>query len=133
MARRVTPRGHRYRSGCSISRTLELVGDKWTLLIVRDLMWHEKHTFDALQNGAERIPSNILAARLRRLVMWGLVRREQYQKRPARFEYHLTPAGRSLDTMLREIMQWGHEHLGGGLLHSGHDDVASRDRRRTPR
>ncbi|MDX2159342.1 MAG: helix-turn-helix domain-containing protein [Hyphomicrobiaceae bacterium] len=118
---------HHFRSTCSIARTLELVGDKWTLLIVRDLMWHGKHTFQALQDSAERIPSNILSDRLKRLVEWGLVRREAYQERPVRYAYHLTAEGRSLEPILMQIMTWGHERLGGGRYdpasgESGHPD-----------
>lgn len=105
---------HEFRSRCSIARTLELVGDKWTLLIIRDLLWHGKHTFQALQGSAERIPTNILSARLRRLMAWGLVAREPYQERPLRYAYHLTEQGRSLEPVLLQIMQWGHAHLGGG-------------------
>ena len=105
---------HSFRSHCSISRTLELVGDKWTLLVVRDLMWHGKHTFQALQGSVERIPTNILAERLRRLVGWGLVRREPYQDRPVRYGYYLTDAGRALEPVLRQAMQWGHRYLDGG-------------------
>ncbi len=108
--------GHEFRSGCSISRTLELVGDKWTLLIARDLMWHGKHTFQALQGSAERIPSNILSDRLQRLMNWGLVSREPYQERPVRYAYHLTDAGRALEPVLLQIMQWGHHYLGGGTF-----------------
>jgi DNA-binding HxlR family transcriptional regulator len=105
---------HQFRSTCSIARTLELVGDKWTLLIVRDLMWHGKHTFQALQDSAEQVPTNILSDRLKRLAAWGLVRKESYQKRPVRFAYHLTDKGRSLEPMLQHIMAWGHTRLGGG-------------------
>jgi len=94
---------------------LELIGDKWTLLIVRDLLWHRKHTFQALQNSDERIPTNILSQRLKRLIELGLVRREAYQDRPVRYAYHLTEAGRTLEPLLLQIMGWGHEHLGGGL------------------
>lgn len=115
MGRALRNEGHDFRSKCSISRTLELLGDKWTLLIVRDLMWHGKHTFQALQSSAEQIPTNILADRLRRLSEWGLMRREQYQVRPPRFEYHLTDAGKTLEPTLIQIMRWGHEHLDGGL------------------
>ena len=66
---RDTTRGH-FRSRCSIARTLDIFGDKWTLLIVRDLLWHGKHTFGALHESAERIPTNILSDRLRRLETW---------------------------------------------------------------
>jgi DNA-binding HxlR family transcriptional regulator len=106
---------HSFRSTCSIARSLELIGDKWTLLIVRDLLWHGKHTFQALQNSAERIPTNILSQRLKKLIELGLVRREAYQDRPVRYAYHLTETGRSLEPVLLQIMGWGHEHLGGGL------------------
>ncbi len=76
---------HAFQSNCLIARTLEIVGDKWTLLIVRDLAWHGKHTFQALQQSDERIPTNILSERLKRLEKWGLVDREAYQQRPVRY------------------------------------------------
>ncbi len=107
--------GHEFRSRCSIARALELIGDKWTLLIVRDLMWHNKHTFQAMQNSVERIPTNILSQRLKKLMDWGLVRREPYQERPLRYHYLLTDNGQSLEPVLSQIMGWGHEHLEGGL------------------
>jgi len=114
MAKPLKAKGHAFRSECSIARSLELLGDKWTLLIVRDLMWHGRHTFQALQDSAEGMPSNILADRLRRLMAWRLVRREAYQDRPLRHTYHLTEDGRALEPVLLQVMQWGHEHLGGG-------------------
>src|SRR5579871_3629186 len=98
---------HEFRSACSIARTLEIVGDKWTLLLVRDLMWHGKTTFQALQDNAEHIPTNLLSERLKRLETWGLVRREIYQQRPVRYAYQLTDQGQSLEPVLREIMDWG--------------------------
>jgi DNA-binding HxlR family transcriptional regulator len=110
---------HKFRSNCSIARSLEIVGDKWTLLIVRDLMWHGKHTFQALQESAERVPTNILSERLKRLEQWGLVRREAYQQRPVRHAYHLTDEGRSLESVLLHIMAWGHKRLGGGRYDPG--------------
>lgn len=103
-----------FRSTCSIARTLDIVGDKWTLLIVRDLMWHGKHTFGALQDSKERVPTNILSERLKRLEEWGLVLREPYQQKPVRYAYHLTEKGKSLEPLLVQIMSWGHERLGGG-------------------
>lgn len=105
---------HQFRSGCSIARTLEIAGDKWTLLIVRDLLWHGKQTFQALQDSAERVPTNILSDRLKRLVEWELVERTAYQKNPVRYAYRLTDKGRALERVLLEIMAWGHSNLGGG-------------------
>lgn len=106
---------HDFRSRCSIARTLEVLGDKWTFLVVRDLLWHGKHTFQELQNSEEQIPANLLSQRLKRLMEWGLVRREAYQDRPVRYRYFLTGVGRELEPVLLQIMGWGHAHLGGGL------------------
>lgn len=106
---------HCFRSRCSIARSLEILGDKWTLLVVRDLMWHGKHRFQELQDSEERMPANLLSQRLKRLMEWGLVRRQAYQARPPRYEYYLTDEGRSLEPILLQIMGWGHAHLGGGL------------------
>jgi len=105
---------HDFRSRCSIARSLEILGDKWTLLVVRDLMWHGKHTFQELQGSAERMPTNLLSQRLRRVMVWGLVRRQAYQERPVRYRYELTDKGRTLEPVLLQIMGWGHTHLGGG-------------------
>ncbi|MEQ9813888.1 MAG: helix-turn-helix domain-containing protein [Azospirillaceae bacterium] len=108
--------GAAFRSDCSIARSLDILGDKWTLLVVRDLMWHGRHTFQALQESAERMPASILADRLRRLRAWDLVRREPYQTNPVRHAYHLTEMGRGLEPVLRQVMAWGHRNLGGGFF-----------------
>ena len=105
---------HSFRSRCSIARTLELFGDKWTLLIVRDLLWHGKHTFKALQASEERIPTNILSQRLKKLEQWGILKREAYQDRPVRYAYQLSDTGKSLEPILLQIMGWGHSNLDGG-------------------
>lgn len=105
-----------FRSRCSIARTLDVLGDKWTLLVVRDLMWHGKHTFQELQASEEHIAANLLSERLKRLMALGLVQRQAYQDRPVRYRYALTQQGRSLEPVLLQIMSWGHEHLGGGLF-----------------
>lgn len=96
---------------CSIARTLEVVGEKWSLLAVRELMLGN-HRFDEIvrYTGA---PRDILTARLRKLEEHGLVERRQYQDRPVRFEYHLTPTGRSLQSVVTMLRQWGDEHLAG--------------------
>lgn len=107
---------HKFRSRCSIARTLEIFGDKWTLLIVRDLMWHNKHTFKDLQESDERIPTNILSQRLKRLEAWDILMRKAYQEKPTRYAYHLTATGLTLEPVLLQIMGWGHGHLGGGTF-----------------
>lgn len=110
------PKDWEFRSRCSIARSLELVGDKWTLLIVRDLMWHGKQTFLALQSSEEHIPTNILASRLKKLAELGLVEKTPYQDRPVRYRYALNDAGRSLEPVLRSLMAWGHQNLCGGYF-----------------
>jgi DNA-binding HxlR family transcriptional regulator len=94
---------------CSIARALEIVGDRWTLLIIRDLALG-KHRFDELLESLG-IASNVLTDRVNRLVAEGIVERVRYSERPERFEYHLTPKGRELGVALLALMQWGDRHL----------------------
>lgn len=90
---------------CSIARALELVGERWTLLIVRDAFLGLKR-FDQFQDSLG-IASNVLTSRLDRLVEAGVFERVRYQERPDRYEYELTKRGRELRTPLLALMQWG--------------------------
>ena len=94
---------------CSIARTLEVIGDRWTLLIVRDVSLG-RHRFDQLLESLG-LASNVLTDRLTRLVDEGILERVQYSDRPPRFEYHLTSKGRDLGTSLLALMQWGDRYL----------------------
>ncbi|HEY2354335.1 MAG TPA: helix-turn-helix domain-containing protein [Gaiellaceae bacterium] len=94
---------------CSIARTLELVGERWTLLIVRDLFLGLTR-FDEFLDSLG-IASNVLTDRLNRLVDEGIVERVPYSDRPQRFEYRLTAKGRELRVTLLALMQWGDRHL----------------------
>src|SRR5579859_6766373 len=96
---------------CSIARTLELVGEKWALLAVREVFLGNRR-FDEMvrRTGA---PRDTLAARLRALVGAGILKRRQYSDHPARFEYHLTQAGRDLYPVIITLMRWGDEYLAG--------------------
>jgi DNA-binding HxlR family transcriptional regulator len=102
------------RSSCPVACTLDLLGDKWTLLVVRDLLLG-RHTYKALQTSPERIPSNILAERLKRLEREGIVRKALYQERPPRYDYHLTEKGLSLGPVLHAMLTWGSTYLPGTL------------------
>lgn len=102
-----------YRSECAVCRTLEVLGDKWTLLVVRDLFLNERLSFKQLSESFEGIPTNTLSDRLHRLMDHGLVEREPYQDRPVRYEYMLTRKGRSLLPVLKTLAKWGEDHLGG--------------------
>lgn len=100
------------RSRCPVSCILEIVGDKWTLLVVRDIFF-DNHTFKELQSSPEKIPTNILANRLKRLERSGLVRRELYQERPRRYAYYLTEKGLDLEPVMRSLMVWSNKYIPG--------------------
>src|ERR1700716_1300696 len=90
---------------CSIASTLELIGERWTLLIVRDAFLGVRR-FDDFQ-GRLGIARNVLQSRLSRLVDEGLLRRVEYQARPQRFEYRLPSKGVDLWPVLVALMKWG--------------------------
>src|SRR5829696_588243 len=94
------------RSTCPVAGALDLVGDRWTLLVVRDLL-RGKRRYGDLAGSSERIPTNILADRLRRLEQGGVVERVQYSERPPRYEYRLTPRGKALSPAIRSLAAWG--------------------------
>lgn len=100
------------RSPCPVAGTLDIVGDKWSLLIVRD-MRHGKRTYGELAASPEGIPTNILADRLRRLEEAGIVARDAYQEHPPRYVYTLTEKGRDLDEIVRALVHWGKKHIPG--------------------
>jgi DNA-binding HxlR family transcriptional regulator len=100
------------RSLCAVANSLDIVGDKWSLLVVRDLL-HGKRTYGALVSSPERIPTNILAERLTRLESAGILIRTPYQQRPVRHEYSLTPKGRALGDVLLAFVRWGKQHIAG--------------------
>jgi len=101
------------RSPCPIAGALDLIGDRWTLLVVRDLMFYGKRRFAEFLTSPEGIATNILADRLERLERSGLIKRRRYQDRPPREEYRLTARGRALMPVLREMIHWGQRHVPG--------------------
>ncbi len=94
------------RSGCPITNSLDILGDKWTLLVIRDLVLG-KRRYQEFMASSERIASNILADRLKQLEASGLVTRQAYQQSPARYEYVLTEKGEGLKPVLRALVVWG--------------------------
>jgi DNA-binding HxlR family transcriptional regulator len=94
---------------CSIARALEVVGDRWTLLVIRDVVLGN-HRFDQLLESLG-VASNVLTDRLTRLVAEGILDRVRYSERPQRFEYHLTEKGRELGLCLLALMQWGDRYV----------------------
>src|SRR6516225_7500735 len=94
---------------CSIARALEVVGERWTLLIVRDVFLGLRR-FDEFQESLG-IARNVLTDRLNRLVEEGILERVRYSERPERYEYRLTSKGRDLAVTLAGLRQWGDKYL----------------------
>jgi len=100
------------RSDCAVANTLDRVGDKWALLLVRDML-AGKTTYGQFLESPEGIPTNILADRLKRLEQFGIITRAPYQERPVRHAYSLTREGMRLGRVLRELADWGLENIAG--------------------
>ena len=99
-----------FRSGCPVASFLDILGDKWTLVIIRDLFAGSRRYNDFLA-GPERITTNILADRLKLLENEGLVRRTPYQQNPPRYEYELTDKGQAIRPVLQALKEWSEEWL----------------------
>jgi DNA-binding HxlR family transcriptional regulator len=90
-----------------------VLGDSWTLLVLRDLLFYDKHRFADFLASPEQISTNILAERLKRLEQCGLIEKRRYQERPPRDEYFLTRRGYDLLPVLRALIKWGQTHVPG--------------------
>jgi DNA-binding HxlR family transcriptional regulator len=101
--------GNDYRGqNCSIARTLELVGERWSILVLRDVFLGVRR-FDELQRDLG-VARNVLAARLERLVAEEILEKVPYQERPPRHEYRLTEKGLDLWPVIVELLRWGDRH-----------------------
>lgn len=98
------------RSGCPISIALEMLGDAWSLLIVRDLMFKDRRTYHDFLGGGEGIASNILADRLRKLEGAGIVEKRRDPSDARRFVYRLSEKGIDLAPVLVELVMWSARH-----------------------
>lgn len=98
------------RSGCPIATSLDLFGDRWTLVIIRDLATG-KTRFGDFVKSPEHVPTNVLTERLLRLTESGLVARTAYQDNPTRFEYSLTGKGAALLPVLQALCVWANTYL----------------------
>lgn len=100
------------RSSCPITNVLDLLGDKWTLLVIRDLVLGKRRYQEFLAS-PEEIASNILAERLNKLLAAGLISLRAYQQNPTRYEYLLTKKGKGLEPILEAIVLWGKKQFPG--------------------
>ena len=100
------------RSGCAINLTLEALGDRWSLIVIRDIMFGNRRHFRELQSGSEEgIASNILASRLKRLVDHGLLTRSEDPSHKQKAIYSLTEKAIQLVPLLAEMGAWGRRHM----------------------
>ena len=102
-----------YGQQCPVARTLDVVGEKWTLLILRDLFLHGAQKFQHFQHSLKGIAPNTLSARLKSLEDQDIVTSRLYCKHPPRAEYLLTEKGTPLGPVLRALRQWGMDHGSG--------------------
>ncbi len=99
------------RSHCPIACTLDLIGDRWTLLIIRDMLFFGKQRFEEFLESPEGISTNILTSRLKSLEQLGLVEKQPYSNHSRRMNYQLTEQGQSLRPVLKTMIDWGLENI----------------------
>jgi len=100
----------RRRSGCPLNASVDIVGDRWSLLIIRDMMLRGARTYKEFLNSYEKIASNILAERLRRLLEHGIITAEEEPSDGRKLIYRLTPKGIDLAPVLTEMVLWAGRH-----------------------
>lgn len=109
------------RSCCPIACALDHLGDKWTLLIIRDLILG-KRRYQELMASPEQIATNILANRLKKLEIAGIVMQQAYQQKPTRYEYILTKKGEDLRPVLEALVKWGKAYYPDSMTFKSHDE-----------
>ncbi len=95
-----------------MANTLEIIGDRWTLLVIRDLL-KGKHRYGQFSASPERIATNLLSERLKRLEEQGIVESRLYSHHPPRSEYRLTAKGEELRPIVASMRRWGLRHIPG--------------------
>ncbi len=99
-----------YDMKCPVARTLDIIGERWTILILRDLFREGPCRFQDFQQSLAGISPNTLSARLKTLEDHGIIRRDFHAEHPPRAEYVLTDKGRSLGPILKALYEWGQKH-----------------------
>lgn len=101
------------RSNCSISCALDLLGDKWTLIIIRDAIFLGSKSFGEFSSSPEKIASNILTNRLEKLVSFGILSKSQNADNKLKIDYTLTDRGKQLEPILLALGKWGYSNIKG--------------------
>jgi DNA-binding HxlR family transcriptional regulator len=95
---------------CPVARTLDVIGERWTILLLRDLLLEGPRRFQDFQESLPGVAPNTLSARLKDLEKHGLIARRLYSEHPPRLEYRLTDRGKSLGPVLKALRDWGRRH-----------------------
>lgn len=96
-----------FRSNCPIAKTLDILGDKWTLLILRDVLIFNAKTYTQFAQSPEHIPTNLLSQRLKKLVNEGLLEKNAYQDNPLRYEYLPTEKCKTVQPIIAAMKKFG--------------------------
>ena len=100
-----------YDQDCPVAKTLDLIGERWTILILRDLLLKGPRRFQDLQESLAGVAPNTLSTRLKAMEGQGLIARRLYSEHPPRLEYHLTERGKSLGPVLGALRDWGKRYM----------------------
>jgi DNA-binding HxlR family transcriptional regulator len=98
------------QKNCPVAKTLDLIGERWSILILRDLYLRGPRRFQDLQESLAGVAPNTLSARLKEMEASGVIERKLYNERPLRLEYHLTEKGKSLGPVVKALRDWGLKH-----------------------
>lgn len=104
------------QSICPIARALNEIGDRWTLVVIRDMYFFNKQRFEEFLQSPEKISTNILAERLRRLEQLGIITKQPYGSHSQRMNYSLTQRGKELVPVLEALVKWGLENIPGTAI-----------------
>jgi DNA-binding HxlR family transcriptional regulator len=99
-----------YNLNCPVARTLDIIGERWTTLILRDLFVQGPRKFQDFEESLRGISPHTLSTRLKSLEKDGIITRRFYAEHPPRAEYLLTKKGRTLGTVLKAHLEWGRKH-----------------------
>ena len=99
------------QAGCPVARTLDVIGERWTILILRDLFLKGPRRFQDLQDSLAGVAPNTLSARLKDLEAQAIVVRRLYSEHPPRLEYHLTEKGKTLGPVMKALRDWGRKQV----------------------
>jgi DNA-binding HxlR family transcriptional regulator len=98
------------QKNCPVARALDIIGERWTILLLRDLFLQGPRRFQDFQESLAGVAPNTLSARLKTMEEQGLITRRVYSDHPPRLEYHLTDKGKSLGPVLKALRDWGQRH-----------------------